>query len=368
MKDNNYYMERAIKLALKAKGKTSPNPLVGALVVKDGRIVGEGYHQQAGLPHAEIIALDEAGRRAEGATLFVTLEPCVHFGRTPPCVNRIIKSKIKKVVIGMRDPNPLNNGKGIEILRKNKISVECGFREDVLREINEVFIKYITQKIPYVTVKVAQSLDGKIATSTGDSKWVTSDASRNYAHRLRQYFDAVMVGVNTILRDDPLLSCRLPGFAKKQPLRIIVDSHLSTPQNAKIFQSEGKVIIATLKSPRGQEPANRQILSQKATILEVREVNGQVNLYDLMKKLAKMEITNILVEGGGTLIGSLFDEALVDKVMFFISPKIIGGREAISSVEGKGIRQLIKAPVLKDMVFKKIDNDILIEGRIEYHR
>ncbi|MCM8780019.1 MAG: bifunctional diaminohydroxyphosphoribosylaminopyrimidine deaminase/5-amino-6-(5-phosphoribosylamino)uracil reductase RibD [Candidatus Omnitrophica bacterium] len=367
-KDNNYYIDLAIALALKAKGKTWPNPMVGALVVKNGRIVGKGFHEAAGLPHAEIMALEQAGKRAEGATLYVTLEPCAHFGRTPPCVNRIIKCGIKKVVIGMDDPNPLNNGKGIEILRKNNIEVECGFCQEKLRKINEVFIKYITQKIPFVTVKAAQSLDGKIATVVGDSKWVTSDASRNYANRMRRHFDAIMVGVNTIIRDDPELSCRLPKPLKKQPVKIIVDSHLSTPHNAKIFQGSGKVIIATLKSQKGQETDNRTILGEKSTILEVKERNGQVNLYDLMKKLAKLEIANILVEGGGSLIGSLFDECLVDKVLFFIAPKIIGGKEAIGSVEGRGARELVKAPYINDISFKKIDSDFLIEGYVRYFR
>jgi len=367
-KDNNYYIDLAITLALKAKGKTLPNPMVGAVVVKNSKIIAMGFHKAAGSPHAEVIALDEAGKHAEGAVLYVSLEPCTHFGRTPPCVNRIIKSKIKKVVIGTEDPNPVNSGKGIEILRKNGIIVECGFRHEALRKMNEVFIKYITKKIPFITVKVAESMDGKIATHAGDSKWVTSDVSRMHANKMRQNFDAIMVGVNTVLRDDPLLTCRVPKPARKQPIKIIVDSHLSTPQNAKIFEDGGKVIIATLKSQTGQETDNRTILSEKATVLEVKERNGQVNLHDLMKKLAKMEIANILVEGGGSLIGSLFDEELADKVIFFISPKIIGGRDAVGSVEGKGIRELAKAPAIKDISFKKIGSDFLIEGRVDYRK
>ena len=265
-RDNNYFMDLAIKLALKAKGQTSPNPLVGALVVKDGKIIGKGYHKEAGLAHAEVIALDDAAKAAHGATLFVTLEPCTHFGRTPPCVNRIIQAGVKRVVIGTEDPNPVTNGKGIIMLRKKGIVVECGFRQDRLKKINEAFIKYITQKTPFITVKAAQSLDGKIATHTGDSKWVTSDASRTYANKMRRYFDAVMVGVNTILRDDPQLTCRMPRMAGRQPIKIIVDSQLSTPQNAKIFHNGANVIIATLKRQSGQETANRAILAKKATI------------------------------------------------------------------------------------------------------
>jgi diaminohydroxyphosphoribosylaminopyrimidine deaminase/5-amino-6-(5-phosphoribosylamino)uracil reductase len=361
-KNHEYFMGRAVKLALKAKGKTSPNPMVGALVVRKGRILGQGYHAKAGLAHAEIAALDEAGKKARGATLYVTLEPCVHFGRTPPCVDRIIKSGIKEVIVGMIDPNPRNNGRGVNILRQNKIKVKVGFLEEELKKINEVFIKYITKRTPFVTVKVAQSLDGKIATRTGDSKWITSDKSRALAHRLRQGYDAVMVGVNTVLRDNPRLTA---WFSKKHPLKIIVDSQLSTPEDANIFSRNDRVIIVTLTSRPGQETENRKILGQKAKILEVKEKTGQVNLKGMMKKLAQMEITNILVEGGGTLIGSLFDEGLVDKILFFISPKIIGGKEAISPVMGKGISRIDSAIRLKNIKLRRIEEDILVEAYIK---
>lgn len=360
-KDHLYYMNIAMKLALKAKGKTSPNPNVGALVVKDGKIVGEGFHEKAGLPHAEIIALDEAGKFARGATLYVTLEPCTHFGRTPPCVDRIIKSGIRKVVVGMIDPNPLNNGKGINILKQHKLKVEVGVLEERLRKINEAFIKYISKRMPFVTVKIAQSLDGKIATSTGDSKWITSDKSRGLSHRMRQGYDAIMVGVNTILRDNPRLDA---WFSKKQPRKIVVDSQLSTPQDANIFSKNARVIIVTLPSKPGQETENRKILSGRAKILEVKEKAGQINLKGMMKKLAQLEITSILVEGGGTLNGSLFDEGLVDKILFFISPKIIGGKEAISSVMGRGITRIDRSIKLKDVQLKRIGEDFLIEGYI----
>jgi diaminohydroxyphosphoribosylaminopyrimidine deaminase/5-amino-6-(5-phosphoribosylamino)uracil reductase len=362
LKNHEYFMNLAYKLALKAKRlETSPNPLVGALVVKNKRIVGRGYHKKAGLPHAEMIALDEAAKLAKGSCLYVTLEPCTHFGRTAPCVDRIIKSGIKEVFVGMVDPNPLNNGKGIQILRTHRIKVKVGILEDKLKKINEVFIKYITQKMPFVTVKVAQSLDGKIATSTGDSKWITSDKARAFAHRLRADYDAIMVGVNTILRDNPSLSV---WFSQKQPIKIVVDSQLSTPQDANIFSKDSRVIIATLPVKSGQETENRKILAPKAKILEVKEKAGQVNLKDMMKKLARMEITNILVEGGGTLIGSLFDELLVDKVLFFMSPKIIGGKEAISSVMGKGILRIEKAVKLKEVKLRRIGDDFLVEGYV----
>ena len=353
-------MNLAVRQAQKAWGRTFPNPLVGAILVKQGRIIGRGYHKKAGLPHAEVEAISAAGRKAQGATLYVTLEPCSHFGRTPPCTDMIIASGIRKVIVGMLDPNPLNNGKGVRILRNHGIEVEVGFFEDKLKKLNESFIKYITQKVPYITVKVGQSLDGKIATHRGNSKWITSDRAREYVHRIRDKFDAIMVGVNTILRDNPKLEA---VSLSKRLTKIIVDSHLSIPCEAEVLQNP-PVIIATLRETPGQETANRDILSGKAQILEVKEKEGLVNLRDMMKKLARLKITNILVEGGGTLIGSLFDENLVDKVLFFISPKIIGGKEAISSVIGKGIAHPDKAFRLKNVCLRRIGGDFLVEGYI----
>ncbi|MDI6606501.1 MAG: bifunctional diaminohydroxyphosphoribosylaminopyrimidine deaminase/5-amino-6-(5-phosphoribosylamino)uracil reductase RibD [Candidatus Omnitrophota bacterium] len=361
-KTHEYFMEIASRLALKARGRTSPNPLVGALVVKNGQILGRGYHKLAGAAHAEIVALEEAMEKAKGARLYITLEPCAHFGRTPPCVDRIIKSGIREVVVGIVDPNPLNRGKGIEILKSHRIKVRVGVLEEKLKKINEVFIKYIAKRMPFVTVKAAQSLDGKIATRRGDSKWITSDKSRAFAHHIRRDYDAVMVGVNTALVDNPRLDA---WFSKKQPIKIVVDSQLSLQEDANIFVGKSQVIIITLASSAGQETDNRRILQEKAKILEVKEKAGQVNLRDAMKKLAQLNITNILVEGGGTLLGSLFDEGLVDKVLFFISPKIIGGKEAVSSVMGRGISRIDKAVRIKDIKFRRLGEDFLVEGYIK---
>jgi diaminohydroxyphosphoribosylaminopyrimidine deaminase / 5-amino-6-(5-phosphoribosylamino)uracil reductase len=360
-KNHEYYMHQAIQLSLKARGMTSPNPLVGAVVVKDDKIVGKGYHRKAGTAHAEIIALDQAKKKARGATMYVTLEPCAHFGRTPPCVNRIISSGIKQVVVGMIDPNPLNNGKGLNILKMHNIQVETGVCKDDVEDINEVFVKYITTRMPFVTIKVAQSIDGKIATRTGESKWISSDISRNYSHRIRQYYDAIIVGVNTVLRDNPRLDV---WFSSKQPVKVIVDSKLSTPDTANIFD-KGKVILVTLPVIQGQETENRQKLAEKAVILEVKGKNGQVNLKDMMKKLGRMGVTSVLVEGGGTLIGSLVDEGLIDRVMFFISPKIIGGTQAISSVMGRGISRIDTAVKLGQMKIRRFGEDLLVEGRVK---
>jgi diaminohydroxyphosphoribosylaminopyrimidine deaminase/5-amino-6-(5-phosphoribosylamino)uracil reductase len=360
--NNIYFMQRALSLALKARGRTFPNPLVGALVVKNGRIVGKGCHKKAGLPHAEVEALADAGEKAKGAVLYVTLEPCTHYGRTAPCVDKILESGVKKVVVGMVDPNPLNNGRGIKLLEEHGVKVESGLLEAESRKINQPFIKYITRKMPFVTVKVGQSLDGKIAARGGDSKWITSDKSREFARHLRGEYDGIMVGVNTVIRDNPLL---LPAGPKKELTRIIVDSRMTTPVDSRVFQDPQKpVIIATLKEAAGQETENRNLLSQKARILEIKENRGEVNLYDLLKKLARLEITNILVEGGGALIGSLFDSNLVDRVLFFIAPKIIGGKEAISSVMGRGVSRADKAVKLRDVTMKRIDDDFLVEGII----
>ena len=359
---DEYYMGLALKLALKAKGKTSPNPLVGALVVKAGKIIGRGFHAKAGFAHAEIIALDEAGKGAKGATLYVTLEPCAHTGRTPPCINRIIGSGIKEVVVGMIDPNPLNNGKGVTLLKQSNIKVRVGVLAERLRQINESFIKYITARIPFITVKVAESLDGRIATRTGDSKWITSDLSRAFAHRIRKDYDAIMVGVNTVLRDNPSLNA---WFSQKKLIKIIVDSNLSISENANIFAGDSQVIIITLPSRPGQETQNRKSLAAKARILEVKEKAGQINLRDALKKLAQLQISNIIVEGGGTMIGSLFDERLVDKILFFISPKIIGGKDAVSSVMGIGVKRVDQAIKLEDLKIRRLGEDLLVSAKVK---
>ncbi len=361
MNTPEYFMRRAMDLALKAEGQTFPNPLVGALVVKAGKVIAKGYHQKAGLAHAEVEALNQAGKRAIGADLYVTLEPCTHYGKTPPCVDRILDSGIKRVFVGMIDPNPLNNGKGIKLLREHRIKTECGILEDELRKINQPFLKYITRKMPYVTVKVGQSLDGKIALKTGESQWITSSAAREYSHSLRPLYDGIMVGVNTVIRDNPFLS----GGPGRPLTKIVADSSLSAPAEANIFKKPGEVIIASLKEKSGQETESRNLLLQKARILEVKENNGQLNLYDLLRKLGRLGLCNILVEGGGTLIGSLFDYGLVDKVMFFIAPKIIGGKDSIGSVMGRGISRLDKAVKLKDVKIKMIGEDFLVEGLVK---
>ena len=347
------YMRLALNLARRAEGLTSPNPAVGAVIVKAGKIVGKGYHKRCGLPHAETSALNAAGGKAKGATLYVTLEPCDHFGRTPPCTDAIIKAKIKRVVAGMKDPNPVNNGRGMRKLRRYGIRTSIGILEDKVRDMNKSFIKFVTTGMPYVTVKVAESLDGKIATKTGDSKWITGDDSRRYVHSLRSKVDAVMVGVNTVIKDDPLLLSRIPGG--REPARVIIDSDFRAPRKARIFSTAdiAPLYIATTK--RGAKGPH---------ILTVKGDHGKCDLEDLLKKLGKMGMIRVLVEGGGGLVAGLIEKKLVDEFLFFIAPKIIGGKDAVTSVEGAGIRQMNQALILNKMKIRKFRKDILIEAEV----
>ena len=334
------YMRIALSLARKGEGLTNPNPAVGAVIVKNGRIVGKGYHKRCGLPHAEVNALNEARGRAKGATLYVTLEPCDHFGRTPPCTDAIINAKIKRVVIGMKDPNPITNGRGIKKINSHGIKTTIGVLETEAIGLNKPFIKFITNRMPYVTVKVAESLDGKIATRVGDSKWISGEDSRLYVHRLRAKVDAVMVGANTAMKDDPTLLSRISK--DKQPIRVIVGDIRKMPSNAKIFSATGKSPVYIAATKHG----------------------GKVDLKDLLKKLGKMGIMHLLVEGGGELIASLVENRLVDEFLFFIAPKIVGGRDAVTSVEGYGVKKISQAITFNEMKIRKFKKDILIKAEV----
>ena len=355
------YMQEALRIAENARGRTSPNPLVGAVIVKDGRIIAEGWHRQAGTPHAEIHALKMAGTLAKDATLYVTLEPCSHFGRTPPCANAIVEVGIKKVIAAMSDPNPKVAGRGLNILRKAGIEVEVGVCENEARKLNEVFIKWVATGKPFVALKMAMSLDGKIATSTGQSKWITSEASRQRVHELRDTHDSIMVGIETVLKDNPMLTTRILGG--KNPVRIVVDSNARTPlvSNVVMNHHQAKTIIAVTENA----PVERVNVLKNSGIEIIFAGNGErVDLNILMNELAKREITSVLVEGGGTLNFALLEAGLIDKVYAFIAPKIIGGRNALTSVEGNGFENLIDAINLKNITTEQIDSDILITGYI----
>lgn len=363
--DHNYYMKKCLRLAVKGKGRTAPNPMVGAILVNEYKIVGEGFHEKAGFPHAEIEAIQSAGKKAVGSRLYVNLEPCSHFGKTPPCTKEIIKSGIKEVNIGIKDPNPLVSGKGIKKLEMAGIKVMQGIMEKECREINEPFIKYITKKIPYVTMKVASSLDGKISTKTGESRWITGDKARKYVHMMRNEMDAVMVGINTILSDDPLLTTRLKKNKKtKDPIKIILDSSLKIPLKAKSIQSGNgrKTIIAT--TTRASEKKIKSLGDMGVIVLKIRKKDLRVDMNNLMIKLGKMGITSLMIEGGAEVNASALKSNIVDRVVFFIAPKIIGGKNATGAIMGNGIRYLKDAVSIKETSVKKLGNDFMLEGFI----
>jgi len=355
-------MQRAIELAAKGQGKTNPNPLVGAVIVKDGRIIGEGFHERVGGHHAEVNALLNAKESVEGADLYVTLEPCSHYGRTPPCVDRIIESGIKRVLIGIKDPNPLVAGKGIKKLIDADIFVREGILAKACRKQNEVFLKYITEEKPYVILKAGMSLDGKVATASGESQWITCEASRAHVHQLRNNYMGIMVGINTVITDNPLLTCRKSGG--RNPIRIIVDSRLRIPINSRVLhgQNENQTIIATTHLADPEKIKELQDMGVKIFI--AKSVNGKVNLESLMTFLGKSGIDSVLLEGGPTLNYSALAAGIVDKVMIYTAPMIIGGMASKTVVEGEGIERLADAIRLDEISCRPIDEDLLTEGYI----
>ncbi|WAC07890.1 MAG: bifunctional diaminohydroxyphosphoribosylaminopyrimidine deaminase/5-amino-6-(5-phosphoribosylamino)uracil reductase RibD [Thermodesulfobacteriota bacterium] len=358
------YMWLAIQLALKAQGQTSPNPLVGALIVKNATIVGRGFHSQAGTPHAEINALREAGNKAQGAELYLNLEPCSHFGRTPPCVDAIIQKKIMKVFVGMVDPNPLVRGKGIRRLKEAGIKVAIGILEKECRKLNEVFIKYITTKRPFVILKAAASLDGRVAAESGDSQWITNEKSREYVHRLRGAVDAVLVGIGTVKKDDPLLTCRLKNRKEKDPIRIVVDSTLSISPKAKVLNLNSQALTIIATTPKASIK-KRALLEKKGARVLVIPSQDRVDLRLLMETLGKEEITSVLIEGGSEINTSALQSGIVDKVLFFYAPKIIGGQKSPLMVAGKGIARVKDALVLHNITTQRFGDDVMIEGYIK---
>lgn len=362
---NEKYMGMAINLAKKGTGKTSPNPLVGAVIVKDGQIIGKGYHKKAGDEHAEITALKKAGAKAENSELYVNLEPCCHFGKTPPCTDAILRSKIKKVTIGMLDPNPLVAGKGISALRGGGVTVEVGLLEEDCRRLNEVFIKYISTGKPFVILKAAASLDGKTATCKGDSRWISNEFSRNMVHQLRNQVDGIMVGIETVIKDDPLLTTRLKKGKGKDPIRIIVDTHLRISSQAKVFNpdSEAKTIVAV------GEPLQKNnvgmIEEAGGIILPVKTENNQIDLAALMAALGKMEITSVMIEGGARINASALRDKIIDKILIFFSPRIIGGSEASGIFGGEGIASLKESTALRNLHVRRLRGDFLMEGYLK---
>lgn len=357
------YMRLAMQLAGNAIGRTSPNPLVGAVIVKDNRVVGCGWHRKAGTPHAEVHALNQAGELAQGADVYVTLEPCAHYGKTPPCSKALVEAKVKNVYGGLLDVNPKVAGKGFKILEDAGIHVEYGFLQDELRKQNEVFFKWIEHKKPFVVLKAAMTLDGKIATATGQSKWITNETSRAYGYKLRDIYDGIMVGINTVIEDNPMLTARVDGG--KNPIRIVVDSSLKIDINANVVQDKSaKTIIAT--TDKADKDKILKLQAQDVDVIVVdKDKNDKVDIEKLLDILGQQNICSILVEGGATLSGSFVAKKLVDKVYFFIAPKIVGGKEAKTPVAGTGILNLQEALALKDIQIEKLEEDILIIGRVD---
>lgn len=355
-------MRRAIDLARKAEGQTSPNPMVGAVIVKGGEVVGEGYHKQAGLPHAEIEALKNAGSKARGATMYVNLEPCCHHGKTAPCTDAIIKSGIKKVVVGMRDPNKLVAGKGNRVLRNAGIIVETGTLNKECKRFNEIFVKFIRDGKPFVILKAAISLDGKIATGGGESKWISGPQSRKRVHQIRGKVDAVMVGAGTVLKDDPRLNVRLKNWKGKQPVRVILDNKNLTPLSRRVYKtvSTGETLYVTSK--RISSYLENSLMRKAVEVCILKEKEGGVHLPQLMKYLASRGITSVLIEGGATLYASALKEKIVDKIILFVAPIIIGGIKAPGLVGGDGVKRLKDAWKIKDLTVSKVDKDIMLEG------
>lgn len=357
------YMRLAMQLAGNAIGRTSPNPLVGAVIVKDNRVVGCGWHRKAGTPHAEVHALNQAGELAQGADVYVTLEPCAHYGKTPPCAKALVEAKVKNVYGGLLDVNPKVAGKGFKILEDAGIHVEYGFLQDELRKQNEVFFKWIEHKKPFVVLKAAMTLDGKIATATGQSKWITNETSRAYGYKLRDIYDGIMVGINTVIEDNPMLTARVDGG--KNPIRIVVDSSLKIDINANVVQDKSaKTIVAT--TDKADKDKILKLQAQDVDVIVVdKDENDKVDIEKLLDILGQQNICSILVEGGATLSGSFVARKLVDKVYFFIAPKIVGGNEAKTPVAGTGILNLQEALALKDIQIEKLEEDILIIGRVD---
>ncbi|UCB43670.1 MAG: bifunctional diaminohydroxyphosphoribosylaminopyrimidine deaminase/5-amino-6-(5-phosphoribosylamino)uracil reductase RibD [Dehalococcoidales bacterium] len=359
------YMEQALSLAGLALGQVSPNPAVGAVIVKDEEVVGQGYTQPPGSAHAEVVALEQAGSAAQNSVMYVTLEPCCHFGRTPPCTGAIVTAGVAEVHMAMLDPDPRVSGKGEEELRRQGIGTFVGEHEEDAREVNETYIKYVTTGIPFVTAKFAMSLDGKIATRSGDSRWISNQESRRYVHSLRHITDAVMVGVNTVLTDDPQLTCRCGergGVMRKQPLRIIVDANGRTPVNAQVFGEPGRALLALGEGVKLEIVEGYQ--SMNADVVELPSSEGLVDLEQLLKVLGQREITSILVEGGGTLLGYMFDHGLVDKVVAFVAPVIIGGSEAETAVGGRGVDKIADSIHLERVTAMECNGDVMVSGYI----
>lgn len=359
------YMQMALSLAERGEGWTSPNPMVGAVVVKDDVVIGSGFHQKVGGPHAEVNALVDAGKAARDATLYVTLEPCNHEGRTPPCTKAILKSGVTRVVVAMEDPNPGVTGGGIDLLRSSGIEVVTGICEAESRRLNEAFVKHVTSGLPFVIMKSASTLDGCIATRTGDSKWITNVQSRAFVHRLRHRVDGIMVGMGTVKADDPRLTTRLEGREGADPTRIILDTQLSIPLDAKLLHldSASDTLIVTNPPVDGEKRARLEQAGAK--ILVMPTPGERVDLKALMHTLGRMNITSLLIEGGSRVHGSALQSGIVDKVYMFLAPKLCGGNDGVPICCGLGPERMKEAVQLEEISTRRFGDDVMIRGYVK---
>lgn len=354
------YMRRALMLARRGEGRVSPNPMVGCVIVKEGRVIGEGWHEKCGGPHAERAALAACAESPQGGTLYVTLEPCCHWGRTPPCTDAIMENHLARVVVGCLDANPLVAGNGVQTLRTAGVAVATGVLEADCKKLNEVFFHFIQNQTPFVTLKYAMTLDGKLAAHTGDSKWVTGETARAHVHRTRNRLSAIMVGLGTVLQDDPLLTCRMEGG--RDPVRIVCDSRLRIPPDCRLVRSAR---VSPLLIAAAERNARAEALERAgAEILLCGAVNGRVDLADLMRRLGARGIDSVLLEGGAALHFAALEAGIVHKVQAYIAPKLIGGAGAKSPVGGQGFAKMADALPLRHMTVSPLGEDFLLEGEL----
>jgi diaminohydroxyphosphoribosylaminopyrimidine deaminase/5-amino-6-(5-phosphoribosylamino)uracil reductase len=357
------FMRLALRLARRGFGRTSPNPMVGAVLVRDGAVIGQGWHRRAGAPHAEIEALSSSANKSRGATLFVTLEPCCTHGRTPPCTDAIIAAGVRRVVAAARDPNPAHSGKGFEILERAGIAASAGLLSQEAAELNEAFNHWIVRGTPFVTIKAAMSLDGKIAANNGDSKWITGEKARAWGMRLRAGADAILAGVNTIARDNPSLTARLPGFNDKPLRRIILDPRARSPLEAKVF-SDAVAPLTTLVVTKAAPKRRVEAFSARVRVLEAPDRNGLIDLRWLARKLGHENVTSLLVEGGGETNASFLAAGLAQRIAFFYAPMVLGGKGAPKAVGGQGVPQLRNGITLREAAWRRLGPDLLLTARV----
>lgn len=355
------YMERALRLALRGRGGTSPNPMVGAVLTRDGTIIGEGYHAVAGGDHAEVIALKAAGGSTSGAVCYVTLEPCVHHGKTPPCTEALVQAGITKVVVAACDPNPVVAGRGVQRLRQAGITVDVGLLQEEAVRLNEAYFKYMQTGKPFVLLKAALSLDGKLATRTGDSRWITGDPARRRVHEIRSTVDAVIVGIGTVLKDDPMLTIRLGGAEDRDPLRVVVDTRGRLPATAKLLRSGCQRPLVAV-GPRITQARLRQLQERGAEVVVLPAGAGGVSLPHLITELGRRAITSVMIEGGGRLATTALQAGIVDKLVLMFAPILIGGKKAPTLLQGEGIEKLTEALCIKQLMVERTGDDVLLEG------